>query len=54
MRAVDDIDLCEECGIVEGEMVLSMPDGDIFVCRRCEKKLRKHRKKVNHGQPPVE
>ena len=54
MHRPDDLDLCEECGKEEGQEILSMPDGDIFVCKKCFKKLRKGRKKTNHGQPPVE
>ena len=51
MRLLDDP--CEECAVEEGEIVVTMDYGDILVCRKCEKRLRKLRKKVNHGDAPV-
>jgi hypothetical protein len=47
-------DPCESCAVEEGEIVLETEHGDLFVCHKCAKRLRKARKKVNHGDPPVE
>ena len=54
MSKDDFMDLCEECAIEEGSEIIETQQGDLFVCKKCFRKLRKFRKKVNHGEPPVE